>query len=33
MSKKNFNQMLKDLEECKNVGPIIKAQKNTKVFL
>ena len=31
MSNKDFNQMLKDLEGCKDVGPIIKAQKNTFV--
>lgn len=29
MAKKTFNEMLKDLEGCKDVQPIIKAQKNT----
>ncbi|XP_066922995.1 uncharacterized protein [Clytia hemisphaerica] len=29
MEKKSFNQLLKDLEGCKDVTPIIKAQKST----
>ena len=32
MAKKTFNEMLKDLEGCKDVQPIIKAQKNTFVY-